>query len=100
MRCGWTGRNYDYRGKRENRENKMSAETDAWRVAETRRIVKDFLELFYDDNRSDEEKSNLAIFTLGTMSTVVLMSDETVKKRMTEGIETQGLGISKCPPES
>lgn len=62
----------------------MSAETDAWRVAETRRVVKDFLDLFYDDNRSDEEKRNLAIFTLGTLSTVVLMSDEAVKKKMTD----------------
>lgn len=63
----------------------MSVETDAWRVAETRRVVKDFLEIFYDDDRSDQEKSNLAIFTLGTLSTVVLMSDEAVQKKMAEG---------------
>jgi hypothetical protein len=72
----------------------MSAETDAWRVAETRRIVKDFLELFYDDNRSDQEKNNLAIFTLGTLSTVVLMSDEVVRKRM--GFETPTVVNREC----
>ncbi len=74
----------------------MSAETDAWRVAETRRIVKDFLELFYDDNRSDEEKSNLAIFTLGTLSTVVLISDEVVQRKMAEGFETPTVVDTKC----
>jgi hypothetical protein len=74
----------------------MSAETDAWRVAETRRMVKDFLELFYDDDRSDTEKNNIAVFALGSLSAVVLMSDAAVERRMADGSETPTV---ICPPE-
>jgi len=59
-------------------------ETDAWRLTEARRLLKQFTDKFDDDNADPKDIADLAIFTLGGLAATLHMSDEAVVKRMTE----------------
>lgn len=65
----------------------MSAETDAWRLAEASRMVREFRDRLYSEEVLGVERAvipDLAIFTLGGLMAVLHATDETVAKRMKE----------------